>query len=215
MTVQIFEFGDNHVQVQVRSLIDKKSNFWFVAKDVATALGYADFDQAVRKNCKRQKQLKNIPVPQTDTSKELRDDLIMIPESDVFRLILRSKLESAEKFQDWVVEEVLPALRKKGYYVAFRVPDHQNPLKCGYTPTGEIAKMLCVSEAKLNQFIHQRLKFQEPAVDKAGLLYHKLTKDGKKYGILRPGYKVNGEARPGEIYWNDMAMNFIINEYDK
>jgi len=37
-----------------------------------------------------------------------------IPESDVFRLVMRSKLPGAERFQDWVVEEVLSALRETG-----------------------------------------------------------------------------------------------------
>ncbi|MBW5857044.1 hypothetical protein H0I65_19015 [Yersinia enterocolitica] len=40
-----------------------------------------------------------------------------IPESDVYRLIMRSKLQSAERFEEWVVEEVLPNLRKHGGYM--------------------------------------------------------------------------------------------------
>lgn len=41
----------------------------------------------------------------------------IIPESDLYRLILRSKLPQAEAFQDWIVEEVLPAIRKHGGYL--------------------------------------------------------------------------------------------------
>ena len=42
--------------------------------------------------------------------------IILIHEADVYRLVMRSKLPSAERFQDWVVEEVLPTLRENGYY---------------------------------------------------------------------------------------------------
>ena len=42
--------------------------------------------------------------------------LSFIPESDLYRLILKSQLPSAERFEDWIVEEVLPSIRKKWYY---------------------------------------------------------------------------------------------------
>ena len=43
-------------------------------------------------------------------------NLLIIPESDVYRLIMRSNLPNAEAFQDWVTEEVLPTIRKTGMY---------------------------------------------------------------------------------------------------
>lgn len=86
---------------------------WFVAKDVAEILGYKNSSEAVRDNCKYVEILKS--------SSELLLDipargLQVIPESDLYRLIMRSQLESSEKFQDWVVEEVLPSIRKTGSY---------------------------------------------------------------------------------------------------
>lgn len=41
-----------------------------------------------------------------------------IPEGDVYRLIVRSKLPTAERFERWVFDEVLPAIRKNGGYIA-------------------------------------------------------------------------------------------------
>ena len=41
----------------------------------------------------------------------------LIPESDVYRLVFRSKLPEAEKFENWVTEEVLPSIRKHGGYL--------------------------------------------------------------------------------------------------
>jgi hypothetical protein len=46
----------------------------------------------------------------------------MIPESDLYRLTLKSTLDSAERFQDWVTEEVLPSIRKTGSYSAKPTP---------------------------------------------------------------------------------------------
>lgn len=82
---------------------------WFVAKDVAKILGYEDTDGAIRKHCKRRK---TSPV---ESAGQVRH-VVIIPEADVYRLIMRSKLESAERFEAWVSEEVLPMIRKTGSY---------------------------------------------------------------------------------------------------
>lgn len=86
---------------------------WFVANDIAEALGYKHPKDSIRDNCKYAKLLKGEQAsPLTDSPYGVK----IIPESDLYRLIMRSQLESAEKFQDWVVEEVLPSIRKTGSY---------------------------------------------------------------------------------------------------
>ena len=81
----------------------------FVANDVTAALGFKNNRQALVDNCKG--------VRATDTLKNAGGyHEKIIPESDLFRLIMRSKLPSAEKFQDWVCEDVLPAIRKNGSF---------------------------------------------------------------------------------------------------
>lgn len=90
---------------------------WFAAKDVAAALGYADTDQAIRKHCKKARKLNDSNPVEMKGSESLKISVPrIIPESDIFRLIMRSKLPLAEQFQDWVCEEVLPAIRKTGTY---------------------------------------------------------------------------------------------------
>lgn len=84
----------------------------FIAKDVAEALGYKDTNDAVRKHCKK---AGNLP---GKSPGNLDSRLKVIPESDVYRLIFRSSLESAERFEEWVVEEVLPSIRKNKGYIA-------------------------------------------------------------------------------------------------
>lgn len=96
-----FAFEENAVRV-----VPNAERPLFVAKDVATALGYAKPENAIARHCKNS----------TTTPKQGGGSLSLIGESDVYRLIFGSKLESAEKFQDWVFEEVLPSIRKTGEY---------------------------------------------------------------------------------------------------
>lgn len=103
--IQVFEnpqFG------QVRT-VTREGLPYFVANDVAKALGYSRPKDAVASHCKGGVVL---PTP-TRGGIQLTK---YIPESDVFRLILRSKQSRAEAFQDWVCMEVLPTIRRTGRY---------------------------------------------------------------------------------------------------
>ena len=84
---------------------------WFVGKDVATALGYKDTDQTIRKNVDEEDKLTRL----IDGAGQKREAII-INESGLYSLILSSKLPDAKKFKRWVTAEVLPALRKTGTY---------------------------------------------------------------------------------------------------
>ncbi len=83
---------------------------WFMAKDVAEALGYSDTDAAIRKHCR------NAMTCPDESTGQVRHVKI-IPERDVYRLIFSSRLPSAERFEDWVVTEVLPSIRQRGMYI--------------------------------------------------------------------------------------------------
>ena len=85
---------------------------YVVAKDVAKALGYKDTTNAIKQHCKWVVKY-HLPHPQSN-SKTI--EVNMIPEGDVYRLIIKSKLPSAQKFEEWVMDEVLPSLRKTGKY---------------------------------------------------------------------------------------------------
>ena len=85
-----------------------------VGKDVATALGYADASKTVSTKCKGVTKMV-IPTNGGDQQTSL------IPESDIYRLICGSQLESAKEFQDWVFIEVLPQIRKTGSYTLSKV----------------------------------------------------------------------------------------------
>lgn len=89
---------------------------WFVASDVAKALGYERPADAVNIHCKKANKITQY-CDSPDRVKTPPINLNIIPESDVYRLVMRPNLPGAERFQDWVVEEVLPAIRKHGGYL--------------------------------------------------------------------------------------------------
>ena len=96
-------------QLQVRArIIDGKP--WFMAKDIADALEYNQTSDALA-HCKQSANL-----PELNKINNLSPATKWIPESDVYRLIMRSNNPEAEAFQDWVVEDVLPTIRKTGLY---------------------------------------------------------------------------------------------------
>jgi len=108
--LQIFnskEFG------QIRT-VDIKGKIFFVAKDVATALGYKDTINAIKRHC-RWVAKHNLPHPQSKTK---TIEVNIIPEGDIYRLIASSELPSAEQFESWIFDEVLPTIRKTGGYIA-------------------------------------------------------------------------------------------------
>lgn len=103
--IQIF---DNDEFGQVRTVeIDGKP--YFAGKDIALALGYSDTAQAIRTHCKGVVEI-------TTPTKGGLQTVRFITEGDVYRLIVRSNLPSAEKFEKWVFDEVLPSIRKTGGY---------------------------------------------------------------------------------------------------
>lgn len=84
---------------------------YFVATDVAVALGYTNPRDAVSRHCK------GVVKRDTPTSSGIQS-MSYIGEGDLYRLIMKSKLPRAEKFESWVMEEVLPSIRKNGGYIA-------------------------------------------------------------------------------------------------
>lgn len=105
--IQLFknpEFG------QVRTVVIDNEP-WFVGKDVATALGYADTFGALKKHVDDEDK-QNC---QNDSFESPRG-MTIINESGLYGLVLSSKLPTAKKFKHWVTSEVLPTIRKTGGY---------------------------------------------------------------------------------------------------
>lgn len=90
--------------------VELNGKIYFCGKDVAGALGYKETSKAIREHCKG---VSKIDIPTKGGIQETS----FIPEGDVYRLITSSKLPTAEKFESWVFDEVLPSIRKNGGYI--------------------------------------------------------------------------------------------------
>lgn len=99
------EFG------QVRT-VEVDGKVLFCGSDIAKALGYSKPNNAISAHCRYTLKW-GIPHPQ---SPDKIIETIFISEGDIYRLIARSKLPSAERFEIWVFDEVLPSIRKTGSY---------------------------------------------------------------------------------------------------
>lgn len=137
----------------------------FVASDVAKTLGYARPNEAVTAHCKKAKSLIDIDtvnhrVQQNQELARLDQKTKLIPESDVYRLTLRSKLESAETFQDWLVEEVIPSIRKTGGYSAQPAID---PMKALSDPAIMRTLLLGYTEKVIE--LETKVEEMQPKVD--------------------------------------------------
>ena len=107
------EFGSVRV-------IDENGKYLFCGVDVAKALGYTKPQNAIDRHCPH--ALKRGIGVQTGkkadgTPAVQMVEMLFIPEGDVYRLIVHSKLPSAERFERWVFDEVLPSIRKHGAYM--------------------------------------------------------------------------------------------------
>lgn len=119
---------------------------WFVAKDVALALGYKDPQGAVRKHCKKAQP---VGVAEMTT---LDQQTVIIPESDIYRLIIRSKLPEAEKFMLWVCEDVLPSIRKTGSYTMEQSSSNQRLLSLEQSLTILTEQVVSIADS-VQQFV--------------------------------------------------------------
>mgnify|MGYP002674192628 CR=1 FL=1 len=103
--LQIFE---NSEFGTVRT-VENNGKTYFVANDIAKALGYIETAKAIRTHCKG---VSEMDIPSNGGIQRMK----IIPEGDIYRLVIKSQLPSAERFESWVFDEVLPSIRKHGMY---------------------------------------------------------------------------------------------------
>lgn len=140
-----------------------KNEPYFVGKDVAEILGYADSSSAVSKNVDNEDKT-TLLLEQDGSNYKSRTTLIN--ESGLYSLILSSKLPTAKKFKRWVTSEVLPTIRKTGGYVNnvdlmintyfSDVPDEQKSLVKGLLVNIEEKQKKIVSLNNENDLLAQK-----------------------------------------------------------
>ena len=102
-------------------VIENDDKLYFCGTDVAKALGYSNPRDAVGRHCKQNGVVKRDTISTHATrGNGVAQQTVSVPyitEGNVYRLIARSKLKEAVQFEEWVFDEILPAIRKTGGYV--------------------------------------------------------------------------------------------------
>ena len=209
-----FAFGGK----TVRAIPDESGEPCFVGKDVCDALGYADHINAMKQHCKG--VVKRHPLQTTGGIQEIR----VLSEPDVMRLIVNSKLPAAEAFERLVFEEILPTIRKTGRYIAEKAaPPSPGPIQAPGTQEKlqgamDVARALIgVGEATLGR---EGLKAQIPhlshpevAIGLAGLILKNkrflLTLDDIEHPVIRPLEKNEMIIQASGSEWIDKLLSVM------
>lgn len=118
--MEIYEELENKVlrfgKVDIPVVIDRNGLAWFAAKSVAEALGYSDERQALRIHVEKSEKgsIKNLNVDY-DTSL-IHPNTIFMNEYGLYSLVMGSRKDGAKEFTKWIRYEVLPSIRKYGFY---------------------------------------------------------------------------------------------------
>lgn len=140
---QIFSFEDN----QVRTILVNDEPY-FVGKDVAEVLGYTNTAKAIRDHVDEEdKRTERIVHPLGGIQES-----IMINESGLYSLILKSKLPNAKKFKRWVTSKVLPQIRKHGMYATDELLDNPDLLIEVATKLKEERTKRLIAEQKVAEY---------------------------------------------------------------
>ncbi len=200
--LSVFDFKKHPVRV----VSSDPSHLLFIAKDVALALGYKVPEQAIRDRCKGQEIY--YPLSTSGGTQEVR----VIDEPDLYRLIFGSKLKSAVQFQDWVFEEVLPAIRKTGTYT-LKINDEQQQIIKDLI--NQVAAQANLPHRSLYPRLHNKFKisrYQElPAArfdEAVQYLKAKLPKPQMFYGLEEGRYLLH--IKDGSTVIRDISDKCIV-----
>ncbi|MDW6003313.1 BRO-N domain-containing protein [Vibrio mangrovi] len=136
-TLEVFnspQFGDLTV------LTHADGNPWFIGKEVALKLGHKNINDALTRYARKRKLSRDFRLSSHRYFGQR--GIVLIPESDLYRLTMKSTLPEAEAFQDWICEEVLPSIRKYGAYAQGQAMFSAEEL---------MAKALLIAENTLNE----------------------------------------------------------------
>lgn len=155
LTVSNSEFGKLNILVE-------NGKELFPANDAAKLLGYTNPYGAVQKHC-RSLLKREVPHPQ---SPDKKITVNFISEGDLYRLIIRSRLPAAQKFEKWLFDEVLPELRRTGGYRTKPAADlpHQW-MGRGCIRIDDAAKVLGVKKDKIRELLNKRKTVYRNGVD--------------------------------------------------
>ena len=168
----------------IRMNVDENKNVWFVADDVVKILGYTkDTAAVIKQHCNKVYDTKDL-----EDGKELAkkitvktnggtQSMIAISEPDLYRLIMRSHMPEARSFEKWVVEDVLPSIRKTGKYKVSRKIDYK-PAEPAQVEASEGVEPVQLELFPCNL---QSVSFPRPLTDKINAAKKRLYDQGHTF----------------------------------
>jgi prophage antirepressor-like protein len=110
--LQVFVFEKQQVRV-----VDRNGDPWFVARDVCDILGLQNPTETIRNFPKNERSVLSITEGSSNGVQQKRE-MNIVNEPGLYRLVFQSRKPEAEAFKTWVFTEVLPSIRKRGFYAA-------------------------------------------------------------------------------------------------
>ena len=169
----------------IRMSVDENKNVWFVADDVVKILGYTkDTAAVIKQHCNKVYDTKDL-----EDGKELakkivvkdsvgrQQNMIAISEPDLYRLIMRSHMPEARSVEKWVVEDVLPSIRKTGKYKVSRKIDYK-PAEPAQVEASEGVEPVQLELFPCNL---QSVSFPRPLTDKINAAKKRLYDQGHTF----------------------------------
>lgn len=168
---QIFNF-DQH---EVRTVVINDEPY-FVGKGIATVLGYSNTPKAIRDHVDEEdKRVERIVHPLGGLQES-----VLINESGLYSLILKSKLPSSKKFKRWVTSEVLPQIRKHGMYATDELLDNPDLLIEVATKLKEEKTLRLIAEQRVNE-LQPKADYYDRILNNKGLVT--VSTIAKNYGM--------------------------------
>lgn len=175
----------------INVIVDNSDIIWFNAKETANALGYSNHINAINAHThtNNRSQLQYIDYD----GYAGHPHSIYLNEAGLYKLIIRSKMPSAEKFTDWVTYEVLPSVRKYGMYKMST--EHKKTIKLLNT---QLKKLKTIKNKVIKENIQLRNNLKKQIFPKGGIVYV-IDYSTEKDEIYRIGMTENMNKRK-EIY---------------
>lgn len=169
----------------IRSVVDDKKQIWFVADDVCKILEYKNTSKAIADHCGKVVDTDNLDSEHTLANKALikteggSQNMLVISEGDLYRLVIRSRMPEARKFEAWVVDEVLPSIRKTGKYKVTRKVEISDPEEAAKY---EETKKELATQCELFPRMVPSVSLPTDITDRLNNVKQKLFQDGHTFG---------------------------------
>ena len=181
-----FAFEEHLVRV-----VERDGVLRFVAKDVCSILGLENPTESLRNFPENERFALSSAEGKMLGFTHANDGVNVISEPGLYRLIFQSRKPEAEAFKTWVFNEVLPAIRKKGYYADPQIQERLDKLEKDI-------------DARLNTFLERS---QFPMTDGEAKVRHKLLMEEQERSL-----RENNLMR---LPWHKPAREFICPFYGR